>query len=908
MIKKVCLSCCFCFFLYTIHAQVAINEDGSNPDASAILDVKSADKGMLIPRMDSASKNAISNPAIGLLVYDTDTQTFWYYDNSQWNEIGTAQAALVPEYENPSVLSITSLGSENRFMVLEDNILYIADDGPSKLRAVDVSDVANPTILSEIDYSGNGIHSTNGIAIKDNFIYIPYFIPGNGGGIVIVDISNPNLMTYTDIYNVNYSYSSCFREGNTLYIMNSITGELILYDITNAANPVITASIAGFYYGTTSGGSYIDQGSVYVENNIAYIHHTNPNASGGIISVVDLSDIQNLSIVGMVAVDTDAVDDIEVITLKKYQNYLFLSTSDVVGQRGRIIDVSDPTNPFVTGQLMHQSTAYATAFDVASNFLYTIDYSSPESISVQDLTTPINQQLVFSQALPTSQYGEVAQSVIVDKNIAYFLLYEGLLIYKLGTDYTTVTYHDGTTGLEPLDVQELSLSNNTLSISNVTNAVDLSGYLDNTDDQTIDVFSLSGDNLQLSLEDDGQSTQTVDLSSFKDNTDDQTIDVFSLSGDNLQLSLEDDGQSTQTVDLSSFKDNTDDQTIDVFSLSGDNLQLSLEDDGQSTQTVDLSSFKDNTDDQTIDVFSLSGDNLQLSLESDGQGTQTVSLSSLKDNLGNHTATQNIQLNSNWLSNDGGNEGLRIDNNGQVGIGISSPNALLDLSDGSGNNDVLLRFNTERSWQFEEQGSGANTNLVLKSSSTGKNFNMLSSDGSTIASFRAIDGNGSKVGINKIIGSNDNTLEVNGNASKSTAGDWLANSDARLKKNIEPLESQVILNKLLDLQGVTYEWNDDKTGNERPEGLQYGFTAQNIQAVFPTLVTEDSKGYLQTAYGTYDAMYVEALRALNDENVALKEKVEELETQVSKIQQLEQQNAEMKAMLEQMQAQLNSQNQ
>ena len=85
------------FSYFLTNAQISINEDGSNPDASSILDVKSADKGMLIPRMDSASKNAISNPAIGLLVYDTDTQTFWYYDNSQWNEIGTAQAALVPE-------------------------------------------------------------------------------------------------------------------------------------------------------------------------------------------------------------------------------------------------------------------------------------------------------------------------------------------------------------------------------------------------------------------------------------------------------------------------------------------------------------------------------------------------------------------------------------------------------------------------------------------------------------------------------------------------------------------------------------------------------------------------------------------------------------------------------------------
>ena len=39
-----------------------------------------------------------------------------------------------------------------------------------------------------------------------------------------------------------------------------------------------------------------------------------------------------------------------------------------------------------------------------------------------------------------------------------------------------------------------------------------------------------------------------------------------------------------------------------------------------------------------------------------------------DNLGNHIATQNIQLNNNWLSNDGGNEGVAVDNNGNVGIG------------------------------------------------------------------------------------------------------------------------------------------------------------------------------------------------------------------------------------------------
>jgi hypothetical protein len=56
----------------------------------------------------------------------------------------------------------------------------------------------------------------------------------------------------------------------------------------------------------------------------------------------------------------------------------------------------------------------------------------------------------------------------------------------------------------------------------------------------------------------------------------------------------------------------------------------------------------------------------------------------------------------------------------------------------------------------------------------------------------------------------------------------------------------MIDKLLTLKGVA-EWNDDKTGTERPEGIQYGFTAQNSSEAFPSLVEEDAKGYLQTAW-------------------------------------------------------------
>ena len=58
---------------------VAINNDASNADASAVLDVKSTTKGMLIPRMMMAQRDAIAAPANGLLIYQTDNTTGFYF-------------------------------------------------------------------------------------------------------------------------------------------------------------------------------------------------------------------------------------------------------------------------------------------------------------------------------------------------------------------------------------------------------------------------------------------------------------------------------------------------------------------------------------------------------------------------------------------------------------------------------------------------------------------------------------------------------------------------------------------------------------------------------------------------------------------------------------------------------------
>ena len=72
--------------------QVAINEDDSDADARAALDVKSTKKGMLFPSMSSAARDALKSPAAGLLIYNISTSTHNYYDGTNWRAITTETA------------------------------------------------------------------------------------------------------------------------------------------------------------------------------------------------------------------------------------------------------------------------------------------------------------------------------------------------------------------------------------------------------------------------------------------------------------------------------------------------------------------------------------------------------------------------------------------------------------------------------------------------------------------------------------------------------------------------------------------------------------------------------------------------------------------------------------------------
>ena len=69
---------------------------GNNPstiNSSAVLEMESTTKGILIPRMTTAQRTAIANPVAGLQVYDKTTNSNWYYNGTVWVEGATSATA-----------------------------------------------------------------------------------------------------------------------------------------------------------------------------------------------------------------------------------------------------------------------------------------------------------------------------------------------------------------------------------------------------------------------------------------------------------------------------------------------------------------------------------------------------------------------------------------------------------------------------------------------------------------------------------------------------------------------------------------------------------------------------------------------------------------------------------------------
>jgi uncharacterized protein (TIGR02145 family) len=104
----------FFFTLITTNAQVAINNNGANPDSSAVLDIQSSNRGFLVSRMSTLQRDAISNPAEGLMIYNTTTHMLELFNGNNWSSVtgdDNGNSDELPVVSTGSITSITAVSA-----------------------------------------------------------------------------------------------------------------------------------------------------------------------------------------------------------------------------------------------------------------------------------------------------------------------------------------------------------------------------------------------------------------------------------------------------------------------------------------------------------------------------------------------------------------------------------------------------------------------------------------------------------------------------------------------------------------------------------------------------------------------------------------------------------------------------
>lgn len=71
------------FFLNSV-SQVKIGDNPNQIESSSLLELESVDKGFLPPRLTSIERDAIENPAKGLMIFNNETNCINFFDGSNW--------------------------------------------------------------------------------------------------------------------------------------------------------------------------------------------------------------------------------------------------------------------------------------------------------------------------------------------------------------------------------------------------------------------------------------------------------------------------------------------------------------------------------------------------------------------------------------------------------------------------------------------------------------------------------------------------------------------------------------------------------------------------------------------------------------------------------------------------------
>lgn len=243
----------FMFFTLGLGAQVGINNDSSSPDPSAMLDIKSTDKGILIPRMNTAQRTAIASPATGLLVFDSETESFWFYNGNEWTALISGVPSILRDADNDTKVQVEESADEDKIRFDLSGTEHYVMNGPRL----------------EVLNSGNSVFMGEGAGANDNMSNTRNVFIGKSSG-------NSNT---GGINNTAVGFESL--KANTSGIANVAIGALALKN--NTADNNVAVGQAALRSNTT--GQYnnaVGEGALYSQTSDG--HYNNAFGSETLLS------------------------------------------------------------------------------------------------------------------------------------------------------------------------------------------------------------------------------------------------------------------------------------------------------------------------------------------------------------------------------------------------------------------------------------------------------------------------------------------------------------------------------------------------------------------------------------------------------------------------------------------------
>ena len=173
-----------CTYMY---AQDSIGIGTAAPDASAILDITSNTQGILIPRMDSNARKSIAHPAMGLMVYDSSTNVFWFFDGNVWTNNIEKKHAIGEHYGGGIIFFVDSIGEHGLIAAATDQSTGIRWYGGtytntmSVAKGVGAGKTNTALIIASQGYGDGSTYAArmcNELQVTDgNIIYGDWYLP-----------------------------------------------------------------------------------------------------------------------------------------------------------------------------------------------------------------------------------------------------------------------------------------------------------------------------------------------------------------------------------------------------------------------------------------------------------------------------------------------------------------------------------------------------------------------------------------------------------------------------------------------------------------------------------------------------------------------------------------------------------